>query len=86
MALTSHQLKRLRGARNTVGNRLQLAIDLAGETQMGLARVVGMSNTYISDTARGRYHDISLEKARIFAEHFGCAIEDLFPAREAIAS
>lgn len=87
MALTSKQLKQLRETPvGPVGNRVQRAIDLAEETQTSVARAIELSYTYVSDTARGRYHTISVDNAHKFAEFFGCTIEDLFPAREAVAS
>ena len=79
MALTKHQLKTLREAPVDSGNRVQMAIDLANETQTSVAKAVGLPYTYVSDTARGRYQTITVENARKFAEFFGCAIEDLFP-------
>ena len=86
MALTKYQLRALRAADiGAVGNRVQAAIDLAGETQTSLAKAIGLPYTYVSDTARGRYQTITVENARKFAEFFGCAIEDLFPSREAVA-
>lgn len=86
MTLTKTQLKALREADAApVGNRLQRAIDLAGETQTSVAKAVELPYTYVSDTARGRYQTITVENAHKFADHFGCAIEDLFPSRQAVA-
>ncbi len=62
-------------------NRLALAIEMAGLTQVALGRELGMSNTYVSDTARGRQATLTLENARKFAEFFGVPVEVLFPAR-----
>lgn len=85
MALTKQQLKTLRESGvGSSGNRLQQAIDLAGETQTGVAKAVELPYTYVSDTARGRYQTLTVENAGKFARHFGCAIEDLFPAKEAV--
>ncbi len=86
MALTKAQLKTLRDGDASTGNRLALAIDLSGETQTSVGLAVDLPHTYVSDVARGRYQTITVENAHKFAEHFGCAIEDLFPAKEAIAS
>lgn len=87
MPLTDKQLRRLRGmAAGQSGNRVQAAIDLAEETQSSVGRAIGLPNTYVSDTARGRHQTITVENARKFAEHFGCRIEDLFPAREALSA
>jgi len=87
MALTNFQLKQLRAAPvGAAGNRVAKAIELAEVTQTALADSIALPNTYVSDTARGRYQTITVDNARKFAEYFGCAIEDLFPAREAVAS
>lgn len=86
MALTKQKLHALRAAPfGPAGNRLQLAIDLAGETQTSVARAIGLPYTYVSDTTRGRYRTLTVENAAKFARHFGCAIEDLFHTREAVA-
>ena len=85
MTLTKQQLKTLRESDSPVGNRVQFAINLAGETQASVSKAVGLPYTYVSDTARGRYQTITVENARKFADFFGCAIEDLFPSRQAVA-
>jgi len=64
------------------GNRVALAIELAGLTQAEVAAAVELTQPYISDVARGRHSTITLDNARKFADFFGCAIEDLFPSRE----
>lgn len=87
MALTVQQLRTLRATpTGAPGNRIQAAIDLAQETQTSVARATDLPYTYVSDTARGRYQTITVDNARKFADFFGCAIEDLFPARESVAS
>jgi transcriptional regulator with XRE-family HTH domain len=87
MALTSSQLKTLRGARvDDAGNRIDAATKLAGVTQAELSRALGMSQQYVNDVARGRYQTITVAQALRFSEYFGCNIEDLFPAREERAS
>lgn len=67
-------------------NRLQKAMDLAGLTQVQVADRTGYTQPYISRVKNGHYSDLPGETMRTFAELFGCAIEDLFPAREAVAS
>lgn len=54
-------------------------------TQVAVADACGFSQPYLSDIVRGRYETITVENARKLAEFFGCTIEDLFPAREAVA-
>ncbi len=81
--------KRLRELKETaVGdrNRVARAIELADVTQMDVAATTGLPQSYISDVARNRYQTITVDNARKFADYFGCQIEDLFPAREAVAS
>lgn len=82
MALTKSQLKQLRDtAAGRSGNRIQTALDLIGESQVGLARALGMPQTYVADTVRGRWQSTTVDNARKFATFFGCTIEDLFPPR-----
>lgn len=85
MTLTAKQLKELR-ATPADGNRVAKAIELADVTQAVLAAAIGETQPYISDVARNRYQTITVAKAHKFAEFFGCTIDDLFPAREAVAS
>jgi transcriptional regulator with XRE-family HTH domain len=79
MPLTSRQIRQLRSA---TGNRLRAARTLAGLRQVDVASQLGMSQSRLSDLERQRWASASLDTARRFAEYFGCAIEDLFPARE----
>lgn len=80
--------RRLRELRDTAteGNRVARAIELAEVTQLDVAAATGLPQPYISDVARNRYQTITVDNAHKFADYFGCAIEDLFPAREAVAS
>lgn len=80
--------RRLRELRDTAteGNRVGRAIELAEVTQLDVAAATGLPQPYISDVARNRYQTITVDNAHKFADYFGCAIEDLFPAREAVAS
>lgn len=48
-----------------------------GESQADLAAAVGVTRQSINAIERGRY-DPSLELAFALADHFDCAIEDLF--------
>lgn len=83
MPLTPHQLRALRNtAVADAGNRVAAATKLAGISQADLSRATGMTQQYVSDVARGRYPNLTLDNARRFADFFGCAIEDLFPAQQ----
>lgn len=83
--LNTRQLRELREAK-TEGNRVAKAIELAETTQLEVAAATGLPQPYVSDVSRNRYQTITVDNARKFADYFGCAIEDLFPAREAVAS
>lgn len=81
MAMTREQLTRLRKSPiGAAGNRLANAIEIAKTTQTAVAEAIALPHTYVSDVSRGRHQTITVTNARKFAEHFGCAIEDLFPA------
>jgi len=87
MALTAKQLRELRNAPvGETGNRVAQAIELSGETQKAVAEATGFTQPYLSNVARGRFLDITVENGGRLAAHFGCAIEDLFPMRSAVAS
>jgi len=85
--MTPKQLADLRNrsARKT-GNRLAAAFEIVDRSQADCVRATRFTAQYVSDMVRGRFQNISLDNARTFAEYFGCQIEDLFPAREAVAS
>lgn len=86
MALSTSKLKELR--RRPVGesgNRLSDALDLSDQTATAVAEALGFTLPYLSDVRSGRYNTITVENAHKFARYFGCAIEDLFPSREAVA-
>lgn len=85
--MTSKQLKELKATPvGAAGNRVSAAFDLDGRSQMDCARETGFTPQYISDIRKGRFQNLSLDNAHRWAAFFGCAIEDLFPSREAIAS
>lgn len=84
--LSPKQLRALRVAPLDGPNKLRQARELADMTQVDLAAACGWPQTYISRIECGTYSRLPLENARILANHFGCPIEDLFPAREAVAS
>lgn len=87
MKLTRRQLDELRQSQiGAAGNRLANAIEIVDTTQVAVAKGTSLPYTYVSDVTRGRYPTITVENARKFADHFGCSIEDLFPARETAAA
>lgn len=83
--LTPEQIDTLRTYRQSGRNRLEKAMELAGVTQVELATRTRFTQSYISKVTNGQYADLPGETMRAFASFFGCSIEDLFPAREAVA-
>lgn len=83
--LTDDQLAALRAApvSDEMPNRVRVAMALTGATQTDIARDTRLAQAYVSDVERGRYRTVTVDNARRFADYFGCAIEDLFPARHA---
>jgi transcriptional regulator with XRE-family HTH domain len=87
MKLDPEKLRALRKHKvPAVGNKLQVALDLADMSQAEVVRVTGLTPQYVSDTARGRHNTITMDNAWKFAEVFGCDPGDLFPAREALSA
>lgn len=84
--LSKKQIEQLASRQPSGRNRLSVAIEIAGVTQVQLAEKTGFTQSYISRVQNGRYADLPGETMRTFAEYFGCAIEDLFPGRAAVAS
>lgn len=85
--LDAEQITELRSERvdPDVGNRVAAAVRLSGETQKVIAQALSMTEPHLSDICRGVYRTVRLDTAQKLAEHFGCAIEDLFPRREKVA-
>ena len=86
--LTESQIKRLRRKPVNGKNRLLAAMEMHAPrvTQMGLAQSIGVTQAYVNRLCHGDYADLNLEVSRALADYFGCSIEDLFPARQAVAS
>jgi transcriptional regulator with XRE-family HTH domain len=86
MTLTREQTRLLREAEvGASGNRITKAVELAGVTLVEIAKATSLPYSYVSDVGRGRHQTITVENAHKFADFFGVHIEDLFPAREAVA-
>lgn len=86
MQLTPEQVHALRSVPlGSMPNKVRLARTMLGLKQSEVAEAAGFSHPQLSDIERGEYKDIPLENSRIIAGIFGCHIEDLFPAREAVA-
>ncbi len=80
--LNEQQLTELRHAPPDSRNRLSKAMELCELTQVQVAEKTGHTQSYVSRVCAGRYSDLPGETMRAFSNLFGCAIEDLFPARE----
>lgn len=66
-------------------NRLRLAMALAGLTQVQIAERVKLAQSQVSEDMNGKFSEMSLNKARAYADLFGCTVDDLFP-REVVAA
>jgi transcriptional regulator with XRE-family HTH domain len=85
--LTPKQLRKLRSTPvPNGGNRIARAMQLAGVTQAEIASALGMHQPSVSSAKRGRYRTMYLTTAQKLAAYFGCAVEDLFPMTEKVAS
>lgn len=81
--LDNAQLETLRAsAVPESGNRVQLAIDLCGKKQGEVASDMGMTQSQLSDIARGRFTDFKWSTVRKLTAYFGCLSEDLFPSAQ----
>jgi DNA-binding XRE family transcriptional regulator len=76
--LSRKQVRLLRETPWDGPNKLPLARDLAGMTQVELAASIGFKQPHVSRIEAGDYR-MSLELARRFARLFGCTDHDLFP-------
>jgi DNA-binding XRE family transcriptional regulator len=84
--LTERQLESLRAAPlETLPNRLKVAFALANVQRSDAADATGLSAPTISKLINGQYQTLDIENARLLADFFGCAIEDLFPAKSEVA-
>ncbi len=85
MRLTPAQIDDLRRRPlNGAANKVRAALEFAGATQKDVAEALNTVQPEVSDIVRGKYVKLPLERARSYARLFGCAIEDLFPAREEV--
>lgn len=87
MKLTPEQISALQSVPlGAMPNKVGLALTMTGTSQTAAADEIGIPRPNLSKIVNGRYEGIQLETTRKLSEYFGCAIEDLFPAREAVAS
>ena len=80
--LSRAKLSELRQAKTDEPNRLNVAMRLAGLTQVRLAEEVDLPQSQISEDVNGKYSDLSLDKARAYASIFGCTVDDEMPICE----
>lgn len=65
-------------------NKLGVARAMVGIDQSSLAEAAGLSQPTISDAEAGR--PVKLPTAQAIAVALGAGVDDIFPAREAVAS
>lgn len=86
VTLTPEKLTALRAIPASAGpNRIRIALALADVKQADVCEALGITAPQMSTLVRGEYKSVSVERASELADYFGCAIEDLFPAREKAA-
>lgn len=84
--LTPEQVQALRSVPlGAMPNKVRLARTMLALSQGEVAKAIEMQPPGLSQLERGNYVDVPLARARALAELFGCSIEDIFPAREAVA-
>lgn len=81
--LNREQVEQLRREPVAAHNRLGLAMELAGVTQVQLAEGADLTQPYVSQILNGKTPRLPLATAQRIASFFGCAIEDIFPVRVA---
>lgn len=59
---------------------------MVGLTQIDAAAKLGIAQSSLSDLERQRFGGTTIQTARKFAELYGCAIEDLYPASAAVSA
>lgn len=85
MKLTQEQSAALKRMPSDRPNRLAIAFALTGTRQAEACEVLGLLPSQVSQLVRGDYKSVSVERARQFADFFGCQIEDLFPSKSEVA-
>ena len=84
--LTSDQIRSIQSAPlGKLANRLQIAFAMANTRQSAACEATGLTPSAMSKLVNGSYQSLDIENARKLADYFGCAIEDLFPARDKFA-
>lgn len=85
--LTPEQIEALRSVPlGAMPNRIRVALAMVKARQSDIVEETGLLASSVSDLVNGKYTDLQVGTARKLADFFGCNIEDLFPAREAVAS
>lgn len=84
--LTRKKLQELRRAKNDGPNKLKLAAELAGLTQTEIAERIELAQSQVSEDMNGKALEVSLAKARTYADLFGCTVDDIFPSREQVSA
>jgi DNA-binding Xre family transcriptional regulator len=66
-------------------NKVQLALTFTQAQQKDIVVESGLTTDVVHRIVTGKKQAVSVDEAGKLAAFFGCAIEDLFPAREAVA-
>lgn len=84
--LTTEQLQALRAVPlGDMPNKLRIALTLAQARSADVVDETGLDAGQVSRILNGKVSNIEIDTARKFAAFFDCFIEDLFPARQAVA-
>lgn len=84
--LTAEQIEALRSVPlGDMPNKLRVALGMTKTRQSEVSEETRIAQPNLSGIVNGRYGTLRVDTARKIAEFFGCAIEDLFPEREAVA-
>jgi DNA-binding XRE family transcriptional regulator len=82
--LNRTKLRQLRETKTKAANKLRLAKELAETTQTIIARRMALAQSQVCDDMNGKSPDISLTKARAYADVFGCTVDDIFPPEASV--
>jgi DNA-binding XRE family transcriptional regulator len=84
--LNPEQIKALRAVPlGSMPNKLRIALALVEARQSEVAAEIAYPVPSLSNLVNGKVEP-TIGTARKLSSYFGCSIEDLFPAREAVAS
>lgn len=83
--LKPEQIEALRGTPlGSMPNRLEVALAMAQAKQSDIVAAYpdALTHPTVSRIINGRVSRVDVQLCHLFADFFGCQIEDLFPARD----